>query len=140
MPIYNSPNMAALQASILAAITTSKDEVKARVDLKASDVAATVNNNTNTKATEIKADVAAKSAIKSIQRGTATMPAANTLTVNISAVNLSKSTVQISFSNNSSINDNTNIPRASLKTTTTFELKTGAAVNTIVDWEVIEYV
>lgn len=124
MPISNSPNMAALQASILAAITASKNEVK----------------------TDVTAVIAAKSAIKSIQRGTVAMSgAANsqlTQIVTIASVNLSKSCISISSALLGS-STGSQAAKGVLISATELELKaqsgtSGAAAQ--VSWEVIEYV
>jgi hypothetical protein len=119
MPIFNSPNLAALKTDILAAVTASTGTVTAAIT--------------------------AKSAIKSIQRGTVAMSgAANaqvTQAITIAAVNMSKSFVNVS---SSLLGTSTGSQGATgaITATTTLELKAqagSAGVAVQVSWEVIEY-
>jgi hypothetical protein len=129
MPISNSPNLAALQSSIIAAVTAARDNVKAEVVAKATEtqnavsaevaakatatqtainaeVAAkatatqtAVNAEVAAKATATQAAIAAKSAIKSINRGTTTLSGGSG-SATIPAINMSKAWLKLSQRSN----------------------------------------
>ena len=109
MPIFNAPNITA----VLRAIADSKAETLA--------------------------EIAAKGAVKSIQRGESAFGSLNLLNVAISAVNMAKAVV-IMTNRTSNTSIVSALATASLTAADNLEIKRqGSVADCFVSWQVIEY-
>ena len=106
-----------------------------------------INSNTNTKIAEIKADIAAKGVVKSVQRGELLFTSvAKSQTVIITAVDLAKTVVNITQRYSEEVGGSNRYTRPTAQaavrlsdaTTLTFQKAATYVVNTV-SWEVIEY-
>lgn len=150
MPITNQPNLAALQAAIVQAITDSQSAVIANTDSKTAAVAQVVVDETDaaatalageiaTKATETQAAVTAKGVIKSVQRGTALVTTSGHNTnITILAVNLDKAAIITNERSQKDDNNGFTGAQVVFVNSTTINVAAGYW-GARVTWQVVEY-